>query len=145
MLKHPHLWRPPREPQTQNWKKNFDSELLDLLIGFEHFSSCSSWRVMAKRVPATKRPAWALKAWDPIWNSRDPNRVGRLKRGPLWWRHHTQPTVISTLIKPKIRPPKDTLLRQWHDWRSRRRKCKRVFMIHNFEITESWEDKAGNT
>ena len=69
----------------------------------------------------------------------------RLKRGPLLWRHHTQPTVIGTLIKPKIRPPKDTLLRQWHDWHSRRRKCKRAFMIHNFEITESWEDKAGNT
>jgi len=69
----------------------------------------------------------------------------RLKRGPLLWRHHTQPTVIGTLIKSKIRPPKDTLLRQWHDWHSRRRKCKRAFMIHNFEITESWEDKAGNT
>ena len=74
-------------------------------------------------------------------------RVGgaeaRLKRG-LWWRHHTQPTVVITFDLPKIRPPKNTLLRQWHDWHSKRRKCKRVFMIHNFENTESWEDKAGN-
>jgi len=45
----------------------------------------------------------------------------------------------SLLIKTKIRPTKYTFLRLRHDWHSRRRKCKRVFMMHNFENTESWE------
>ena len=69
----------------------------------------------------------------------------RLKRGALWWRHHTQTTVIITFDLPKIRPPKGMFLRLRHNWNSRRRKCKRVFMIHNLENTESWENKAGNT
>ena len=68
---------------------------------------------------------------------------GKTKKGTLWWRHHSQPTAISTLIKPKIRPPKDMFLRLRHDWH--RRKCKRVFMKHNFDNTEKWEDKASNT
>jgi len=42
-------------------------------------------------------------------------------------------------------PPNDTFLRLQHGWHSRRRKCKGVFMIHNFENTESWEDNAGKT
>ena len=66
------------------------------------------------------------------------------QKGLLWWRHHTQPTVIITFDLPKIRPPKDMFLRLRHNWNSRR-KCKRVFMIHNFENTECWEDKAVNT
>jgi len=76
-------------------------------------------------------------------------RVGgpeaRLKKGPSddviilsqpWW---------ELLIKPKIRPPKNLFLRVRHDWHSRERKRKRVFMIHNFENTERWEDTVGNT
>ena len=65
----------------------------------------------------------------------------RLKRGALWWRHHNQPTVIITFDLPKIQSPKDMFLRLRQNWNSRR-KCKRVFMIHNFESTESWEDMA---
>jgi len=76
-------------------------------------------------------------------------RVGgpeaKLKRGAFWWRYHTQPTVIITFDMPKIRPPKYMFLRLRHNWNSRRRKYKRVFMMHNFENTENWEDKAGNT
>ena len=40
-------------------------------------------------------------------------------------------------------PPKDTFLRIQHDWHNK--KCKRVFMIHYFKNTESYEDKASNT
>ena len=63
---------------------------------------------------------------------------GKTKQGALWWRHHTQPIVIITFDLPKIRSPKDVFLRLRHDWNSRR-KCKSVFMIHNFKNTESWE------
>jgi len=76
--------------------------------------------------------------WVYGWGAR-----GKTTKGALWWRHHTQPTVIITLDLPKIRPPKNMFLGLRHNWN--RRKCKRVFMIHNFENTESWEDKAGNT
>jgi len=30
-----------------------------------------------------------------------------------------------------------------HDWHNR--KCKRVFMVHNFKNIQSWDDKARNT
>jgi len=66
---------------------------------------------------------------------------GKTKKGALWWRHHNQPTVIITFDLPKIQLPKDMFLRLRQNWNSRR-KCKRVFMIHNFESTESWEDMA---
>jgi len=70
---------------------------------------------------------------------------GKTKKGALRCRYHIQPTVIITVDLPKIRLPKDMFLRLRHNWNRRRRKCKRMFMIHNFENTESWEDKAGNT
>jgi len=53
--------------------------------------------------------------------------------------------MIITFDLPKMLPPKDMCLRLRHNWNSRRRKCKRVFRIHNFENTERREDKAGNT
>jgi len=62
---------------------------------------------------------------------------GKTKKGVLWWRHHIQPTVIITFDLPKIWPPKDMFLRLQHNWNSRRRKCKTVFTIHNFENSES--------
>ena len=40
--------------------------------------------------------------------------LDRTKKGTLWWRHHTQPTVIITSDLPKIQPPKDMFLRLWH-------------------------------
>jgi len=49
--------------------------------------------------------------------------------------------VIITFDLPKRESPKDMFLRLRQNWNSRR-KCKRVFMIHNFENTESWEDMA---
>jgi len=68
----------------------------------------------------------------------------RPKRGPSDDIIMLSQPWYALLIKPKIRPLKDTFLRLWHD-RNSRRECKRVFMIHNFENTESSEDKASNT
>jgi len=33
---------------------------------------------------------------NPVMGWRLGGPEARLKKGPLWWRHHTQPTVIST-------------------------------------------------
>jgi len=69
---------------------------------------------------------------------------GKLKRCPLMTSSYSA-NRDNHFGLPKLRPPKDMSLRLRHNWNSKRRKCKRVFMIHNFENSESWEDKAGNT
>jgi len=71
-------------------------------------------------------------------------RVGgpetRLKR----WRHlflvNRDKTFWSSLGRGYA---KDMFLRLRHDRQNR--KCKRVFVIHSFKNTESWENKASNT
>ena len=96
-------------------------------------------RTNVKPVPTPRQKLFTIPACSGEFRVGGPE--ARLKRGALWWCHHNQPTVIITFDLPKIQSPKCMFLRLRQNWNSRR-KCKRVFMIHNFESTESWEDMA---
>jgi len=55
MRKHPHLWCPPWEPQTQNWIIFFwlgTTRFAESVKGLNIFS-CSRWRVITKNVCAS--------------------------------------------------------------------------------------------
>ena len=69
----------------------------------------------------------------------------RPKKGPLWWRYHTQSTVISTFDQAQGTAT-ERYVPETTAWLTSQKK-KMQKGVHDTQLWKhwSWEDKSGNT